>query len=125
MFRARPKPSVRLKSRPKFKTVGRSRITTRETKPAVGHATPHRARPTARAGKRLAAAQLITYHGRRRPTGKLCPRPAEKPSANFTVRPQPADRSSGPDRSDSAKDPTVRPTVPTTVRTPRSTRSRF
>ncbi|CAA7047654.1 unnamed protein product [Microthlaspi erraticum] len=31
MFRGRPKSSVRLKSRPKFKPSGRSRITTRET----------------------------------------------------------------------------------------------
>ncbi|CAA7041284.1 unnamed protein product [Microthlaspi erraticum] len=46
--------------------------------------------------------------------GNNVPRPAEKPSAKFIRPTTPADREIiRPDRSDSAKDPTVRPTVPT------------
>ncbi|CAA7020042.1 unnamed protein product [Microthlaspi erraticum] len=124
--------SVRLKSRPKSKPLGRSHITTRETlsrgRPSQRF-TPLRARPTrASRGTSLAAAQLTsrTTADASVRAGKNVPRPAEKPSAKF-IRPtsRPTVKSSGPDRSDSAKDPTVRPTVPTTVRTPRSTRSRF
>ncbi|CAA7021030.1 unnamed protein product [Microthlaspi erraticum] len=56
--------SVRLKSRPKSKTVGRTQ--SRPGKHCPRSATPRhdRARPNARAGKRLAAAQLSAYHGR-------------------------------------------------------------
>ncbi|CAA7059170.1 unnamed protein product [Microthlaspi erraticum] len=99
MFRARPNSSVRLKSRPKSKPLGRSRITTRETKPAVGHATtatPRRARPKrASRGKSLAAAQLLAY----RPMhpsepGKNVPRPAENFIGQIIRSTTPADRES-------------------------------
>ncbi|CAA7049243.1 unnamed protein product [Microthlaspi erraticum] len=75
--------SVRLKSRPKSKTVGRSRITTRETKPAVGHATtatPHAAHDhAARAGNKASRPRNRSYHGRCTVrAGKHVPRPAER-----------------------------------------------
>ncbi|CAA7013695.1 unnamed protein product [Microthlaspi erraticum] len=63
--------SVRLKSRPKSKPLGRSRITTRETLPAVGQATTprhNRARPKRASRESLAAAQLLAYHGRTHPS---------------------------------------------------------
>ncbi|CAA7031614.1 unnamed protein product [Microthlaspi erraticum] len=132
MFRARPKPYVRLKSRPKSKPLGRSR-TTRETCPAVGQA--KRPRHTAhdqsaRAGnKPRGRATHLAYHGRcirpsRGRTSHVRPRIS---SANLhPLRPRrPTANPSDPDRSDSAHDPTVRPIVPTTVPTPRSTRSPF
>ncbi|CAA7023191.1 unnamed protein product [Microthlaspi erraticum] len=115
----------------KVQTIGRSRIRPGKHCPAVGqakrHATP---RTTKRASREtsLAAAQPVRVPRPMHPSepGKNVPRPAEKPSAKSSPPTKPADReTSGPDRSDSAKDPTVRPTVPTTVRTPRSTRSRF
>ncbi|CAA7059842.1 unnamed protein product [Microthlaspi erraticum] len=115
----------------KVQPLGRSHITTRETLPAVGQATTprHAAHDQARepGTKPRGRATRSAYHGR-------CIRPSreERPASgrrnhrpNPSVRPPADHETSGPDRSDSAKDPTVRPTVPTTVRTPRSTRSRF
>ncbi|CAA7050277.1 unnamed protein product [Microthlaspi erraticum] len=116
MFRARPK-SVRLKSRPKSKPLGRSRITTRETQ-ARGrprhnrHATAAHDQ-SARAGKSLAAAQLPRV-------------PADAPSepGNARVRPRdfigqthpptkPADRESiRPRPFRLGHNPIVRPIVP-------------
>ncbi|CAA7025610.1 unnamed protein product [Microthlaspi erraticum] len=116
--------SVRLKSRPKFKTVGRSRITTRETCPAVGHATTTHATTAhdhaARAGKQsLAAAQPVsrtTADGAVR-AGKLRPASGrEFIGQSSSVRPQrPTTNPSGHDRSDrtSGHDPIIRPIVPT------------
>ncbi|CAA7048677.1 unnamed protein product [Microthlaspi erraticum] len=102
-------------------------IVPRSAKPTL-HATP-RTTNAREPGTSLAAAQLTsrTTADASVRAGKNVPRPAEKPSAKSFIRPtKPADREIiRPDRSDSAKDPTVRPTVPTTVRTPRSTRSRF
>ncbi|CAA7052815.1 unnamed protein product [Microthlaspi erraticum] len=99
--------------------------------PAVGQATTprhNRARPK-RASREVTPrgrATHLTY----RPTLPSEPGTSlasgRRPSANLIRPTTPADRHNiRPDRSDSAKDPTVRPTVPTTVRTPRSTRSRF
>ncbi|CAA7053429.1 unnamed protein product [Microthlaspi erraticum] len=122
MFRARPKPySVRLKSRPKSKPLGRSH-TTRETLPAV--ATPTRAsretKPRGRATRSRTTADASVR------AGKNVPRPAEKPSAKSSSADQPADHeTSGHDRSDSAKTRLSGRSSRPTVRTPRSTRSRF
>ncbi|CAA7062284.1 unnamed protein product [Microthlaspi erraticum] len=75
--------SVRLKSRPKLKPSGRSRITTRETKPAVGQATTahaNRARPcrASRETKPRGRATCLAYHGRcASEPGNYVPRPAE------------------------------------------------
>ncbi|CAA7031119.1 unnamed protein product [Microthlaspi erraticum] len=59
--------SVRLKSRPKSKPSADHAITTRETKPAVGQATPPTPRTTKarEPGTSLAAAQLLAYHAER------------------------------------------------------------
>ncbi|CAA7020253.1 unnamed protein product [Microthlaspi erraticum] len=112
--------SVRLKSRPKFQTVGRSRNTTRETlsrgRPSLNvsrHAAHDHA---ARAGKQAS-----------RPRNLRVPRPMHpsEPGRTSHVRPRnhrpnlirrpsrPTMKPSGHDRSDSAQDPTVRPIVPT------------
>ncbi|CAA7048967.1 unnamed protein product [Microthlaspi erraticum] len=123
--------SVRLKSRPKSKT----------TRPIThhdpGNSSPRSAKQTprhaahdqsARAGKRLAAAQLSAYHGRCiRPTGEERPRPAENFIGQISIRStKPTDReSSGPDRSDSATTRLSGRSSRTTVPTPRSTRSPF
>ncbi|CAA7046789.1 unnamed protein product [Microthlaspi erraticum] len=121
--------SVRLKSRPKFKPSGRSRIRPGKHCPAVGQATSRQPRTTKRASRETkprGRATRSAYHGRCiRPSREDVPRPAEKPSAK-SIRPtKPADRKHPARPFRLAKDPTVRPTVPTTVRTPRSTRSRF
>ncbi|CAA7031580.1 unnamed protein product [Microthlaspi erraticum] len=91
--------SVRLKSRPKFKTFGRSRITTREACPAVGHATTAHAMPrtTSRASRETkprgrATFSRTTADGAVR-AGNYVPRPAKKSSAKL----HPSDH----DRSDS------------------------
>ncbi|CAA7061015.1 unnamed protein product [Microthlaspi erraticum] len=86
----RPKSSVRLKSRPKFKPSGRSRITTRETCPAVGQATTtHSATPREPGSNASRPRNLLAYHGRCiRPSREDVPRPAEKHRPIFTVRPQ-------------------------------------
>ncbi|CAA7050331.1 unnamed protein product [Microthlaspi erraticum] len=118
--------SVRLMSRPKS-NVGRAQ--SRPGKHCPRSATPRhdRARPTARAGSNASRPRNSRVPRRCAVrAGKL--RPAS--GRDFIGQFHPSDHSrptasSGPDRSDSAKDPTVRPTVPTTVRTPRSTRSRF
>ncbi|CAA7047574.1 unnamed protein product [Microthlaspi erraticum] len=130
MFRARPKfrpseVSAKVPNRPA------DHATTRETCPAVGqahNATPRRARPCARAGEQASrprnplrtTADASVRAGKERPTsGREFHRP------NLIRRPRrPTVNPSGPDRSDSAT-PDVRPIVPTTVPTPRSTRSPF
>ncbi|CAA7042056.1 unnamed protein product [Microthlaspi erraticum] len=112
MFRARPNHSVRLKSRPKSKPLGRSRITTRETLPAVGqanaHATPRTTKarepgnkPRGRATLPRTTADASVRAGKERPTsgrefiGQISSARPRRPTAN------PSD----PDRSDS---PTTR-----------------
>ncbi|CAA7018048.1 unnamed protein product [Microthlaspi erraticum] len=130
MFRARPKPSVRLKSRPKFNHPA-DHDHDPGSKPAVGHATtatPRRARPCrASREKPRGRATYLAYHGRcpsepgKRPTsgretiGQILTRPTT-PADREIIRPRPfrptTTRLSG------------RPSRPT-VRTPRSTRSRF
>ncbi|CAA7039931.1 unnamed protein product [Microthlaspi erraticum] len=124
MFRARPKPSVRLKSRPKFVS-GRSHHdpgNMSRGRPRHNHSRqPH---TTSRASREqsLAAAQPLAYHGRCiRPSREDVPRPAENHRPISSVRPQPADeKSSGHDRSDSTTTRlSGRPSRPT-VRTPRS-----
>ncbi|CAA7030397.1 unnamed protein product [Microthlaspi erraticum] len=99
-------------------------VTTRETKPAVGHATP---RTTNRASREtsLAAAQPLAYHGRcirpsRETTSRVRPRIS---SANLSVRPRRPTESVRPRpfRLGPMSGRSSRPTVPT----PRSTRSPF
>ncbi|CAA7046337.1 unnamed protein product [Microthlaspi erraticum] len=128
MFRARPKSSVRLKSRPKFNHPA-DHITTRETCPAVGQPQPSRsrARPCARAGnKPRGRATYFAYHGRcavrAGKTSHVRPR-NHRPS--ITVRPHRPTEIIRPRPFRHGHDPTVRPTSRPTVRTPRSTRSRF
>ncbi|CAA7052795.1 unnamed protein product [Microthlaspi erraticum] len=79
--------SVRLKSRPKSKTVGRTQVTTRETLPAVGHATPRPRTTKAREpGNASRPRNSSAYHGRCiRPSRENVPRPAEISSAKFTA----------------------------------------
>ncbi|CAA7021455.1 unnamed protein product [Microthlaspi erraticum] len=107
MFRARPNSSVRLKSRPKSKPLGRSRITTRETSPrsAKPHATPTAHDQSARAGKKprgratvRVPADASVRAGKERPaSGREFHRPNLIRSTT-PDRPNPSD----PDRSDSA-----------------------
>ncbi|CAA7021771.1 unnamed protein product [Microthlaspi erraticum] len=112
--------SVRLKSRPKSKPSA-ARITTRETLPAVGHATtltPRRAR-SARAGKTpRGRATRLAYHGRTPVrAGKL--RPASgRDFIGQSSSVRPSNRTTATTRSSGRSS---RPTVPT----PRSTRSPF
>ncbi|CAA7015069.1 unnamed protein product [Microthlaspi erraticum] len=126
--------SVRLKSRPKSKPTGRSRITTRETlsrgRPSFKRSRHAAHDQSARAGKQgLAAAQPVprTTADASVRAGKERPTSGREPSAKSqSARPRrPTANPSDPDRSDS---PTTRlsgrssrPTVPT----PRSTRSPF
>ncbi|CAA7046901.1 unnamed protein product [Microthlaspi erraticum] len=122
--------SVRLKSRPKF---NRRPITQHDPGNIVPRSakqtfTPRRARPR-RASREtsLAAAQpsRTTADASVR-AGKNVPRPAEKPSAKSHPPTTPADHeTSGHDRSDSAKTRLSGRSSRPTVRTPRSTRSRF
>ncbi|CAA7048958.1 unnamed protein product [Microthlaspi erraticum] len=93
MFRARPNVSVRLKSRPKSKPLGRSRITTRETKPAVGqpqrHATPRTTKPRepgSNASRPRNSSRVPRTNAPSDP-GKLRPRPAETIGQISSVRP--------------------------------------
>ncbi|CAA7039951.1 unnamed protein product [Microthlaspi erraticum] len=114
MFRARPKPSVRLKSRPKFKPSA-DHASRPGKLPAVGQATAtprHAAHDhAARAGKRLAAAQLA-YHipsepGKRPTSGRETIGqiyPPTKPADREIIRPRPFRL---------GHNPTVRPIVPT------------
>ncbi|CAA7018327.1 unnamed protein product [Microthlaspi erraticum] len=94
-------------------------ITTRETLPAVGQATPRPAHDqTAEPGERLAAAQLSAYHGRCRPSRETTSRVRPRFHRPNLHRPTTAaDHASGPDRSDSAttrlSGRSSRPTVPT------------
>ncbi|CAA7031566.1 unnamed protein product [Microthlaspi erraticum] len=104
-------------------------ITSRPGKqcPAVGHATTNAAHDhAARAGKQRLAAARPTHVPRRCAVraGKPRPRPAKKHRPIFTVRPQPADQIIRPRPFRSATTRSGRPSRPT-VRTPRSTRSRF
>ncbi|CAA7056567.1 unnamed protein product [Microthlaspi erraticum] len=124
------KPSVRLKSRPKFQNrpithhdpgnIARGRPSQTSRHAAHDHA--------ARAGKQASRPRNpFAYHGRCiRPSRENVPRPAEKHRPNLHPPTTPADRESiRPDRSDSAttrlSGRSSRPTVPT----PRSTRSPF
>ncbi|CAA7032435.1 unnamed protein product [Microthlaspi erraticum] len=101
--------SVRLKSRPSPKPLGRSRITTRETQ-ARGrprHNRPHQPRTTKarEPGKRLAAAQLAsrTVHERFRPTRETMPTSGRDFIGQFlSADHAPTVNPSDPDRSDSA-----------------------
>ncbi|CAA7059491.1 unnamed protein product [Microthlaspi erraticum] len=120
MFRSAKVISVRLKSRPKSKPTGRSRITTRETLPAVGQATTVHATPrTTKArepGNKPRGRATLRVPRPMHPSepGKNVPRPAENHRPNLSVRPRrPTVNPSGHDRSDSAHDPIVRPIVPT------------
>ncbi|CAA7023186.1 unnamed protein product [Microthlaspi erraticum] len=119
--------SVRLKSRPKFKPFGRSRITTRETK-SRGRPRHNRHATQREPGNKASRPRNLRVPRPMHPSepGKNVPRPAEKPSAKSSPPTKPADReTSGHDRSDSPKTRlSGRPSRPT-VRTPRSTRSRF
>ncbi|CAA7045131.1 unnamed protein product [Microthlaspi erraticum] len=120
------KVSVRLKSRPKSKPLGRSRITTRETVPRSAshnrHATP-RTTKAREPGKSLAAAQLASTDAPSEPGEPS--RPAERfHRPNLSVRPAGRPNPSGPTVPTRPR-PDVRPIVPTTVPTPRSTRSPF
>ncbi|CAA7021442.1 unnamed protein product [Microthlaspi erraticum] len=83
--------------------------------PAVGHARHDRARPNRRAGKRLAAAQLIsrTTADASVRAGKHVPRPAEISSAKFHRPTTPADHASvRPRPFRLGHNPIVRPIVP-------------
>ncbi|CAA7042948.1 unnamed protein product [Microthlaspi erraticum] len=123
MFRARPKSSVRLKSRPKFQT-------DRPITQRPGKHVPRSAKPNAHATPRTTKA--------REPGNKPRGRATFRATADASVRAGKERPTSG--RETSAKsssvhhagrpfrlghDPTVRPIVPTTVPTPRSTRSPF
>ncbi|CAA7039122.1 unnamed protein product [Microthlaspi erraticum] len=126
------KVSVRLKSRPKSKPLGRSHSTTRETCPAVGqanaHATPRTTKAREPGNKPRGRATRSAYHGR-------CIRPSRERTSH--VRPRissakshPLDHAGRPRIRPTPTVPTrprpdVRPIVPTTVPTPRSTRSPF
>ncbi|CAA7042229.1 unnamed protein product [Microthlaspi erraticum] len=89
--------SVRLKSRPKSNHSADH--TARPGKHCPRSATPrHAAHDQPREpGNASRPRNSLAYHGRCiRPSRENVPRPAEKPSAKFHPRPQPADRSSGP-----------------------------
>ncbi|CAA7052543.1 unnamed protein product [Microthlaspi erraticum] len=125
------KSSVRLKSRPKSKPTA-DHASRPGKHPAVGHATtatPSRARPcrASREQPRGRATFSRTTADASVRAGKNVPRPAEKPSAkSSSVRPhRPTVKSSGHDRSDSATTRLSGRSSRPTVRTPRSTRSRF
>ncbi|CAA7028567.1 unnamed protein product [Microthlaspi erraticum] len=112
--------SVRLKSRPKSKPPADHAITTRETlspRSAKPQLTPRRARPAARAGNKPRGRATTRVPRPMHPSepGKNVPRPAEKPSAKFLIRPTtPADREIiRPRPFRLGQDPTVRPIVPT------------
>ncbi|CAA7046779.1 unnamed protein product [Microthlaspi erraticum] len=120
--------SVRLKSRPKFKPTGRSHAPGKHCpRSAKLQASRHRARPSASRETSLAAAQPIS-----RTTADAC-RPSRERTSH--VRPRnhrpnlrsttPADRESSAPTVPTRPRPDVRPIVPTTVPTPRSTRSPF
>ncbi|CAA7058464.1 unnamed protein product [Microthlaspi erraticum] len=101
--------TVRLKSRPKSKPLGRSRITTRETlsRGRPSQTSRHTAHDqSARAGKQASRPRNpLAYHGRCiRPSREEHPRPAENFIGQISsVRPRrPTANPSGPDRSDSA-----------------------
>ncbi|CAA7038849.1 unnamed protein product [Microthlaspi erraticum] len=87
--------------------------------------TPRRARPAREPGKSLAAAQPVsrTTADASVRAGKERPTSGRETIGQISIRP--TTTVIRHDRSDSTQDPTVRPIVPTTVRTPRSTRSRF
>ncbi|CAA7052527.1 unnamed protein product [Microthlaspi erraticum] len=114
MFRARPKLSVRLKSRPKS---NHRPITHHDpgNKPAVGQATTsrHAAHDHAREPGKPRGRATLTYHGRCSVrAGELRPRPAERfHRPNSSVRPpgRPNPATTVPTRPR----PDVRPIVPT------------
>ncbi|CAA7047647.1 unnamed protein product [Microthlaspi erraticum] len=97
-------------------------------KPAVGHATtPHQPRTTKarEPGKRLAAAQLLAYHGRTLRPSRETPASGRDFIGQFIRRPRrPTVNPSDPTVPTRPR-PDVRPIVPPTVPTPRSTRSPF
>ncbi|CAA7056096.1 unnamed protein product [Microthlaspi erraticum] len=113
----------------KVQTIGRSRRPGKHC-PAVGQAN---ATPPAHDQAREPGNKASRPRNLRVPRPMHPSEPGRRPTSGretigqiFIRRPsRPTVKSSGHDRSDSTKDPTVRPTVPTTVRTPRSTRSRF
>ncbi|CAA7021043.1 unnamed protein product [Microthlaspi erraticum] len=107
--------SVRLKSRPKSKPLGRSRITTRETKPAVGHATTATPRRASREVTPRGRATRLAYRAERsvRP-GNYVPRPAERfHRPNLSARPRRPTVNVRPRPFRLGHNPTVRPIVPT------------
>ncbi|CAA7018935.1 unnamed protein product [Microthlaspi erraticum] len=112
MFRARPKPySVRLKSRPKSKPLGRSHSTTRETCPRsakLQRFTPLRARPTraSRETKPRGRATRSAYHGR-------CIRPSRERTSHVRPRNHRPNPSVRPPTDHETSGPTV-PTRPKT-----------
>ncbi|CAA7030182.1 unnamed protein product [Microthlaspi erraticum] len=122
--------SVRLKSRPKSKPLGRSRITTRETLPAVGQATRHTTAhdQSARAGKKPRGRATVRVPRRcirpsRERTSHVRPRIS---SAKLIRSTTPADRESvRPRPFRLGHDPMSGRSSRTTVPTPRSTRSPF
>ncbi|CAA7015100.1 unnamed protein product [Microthlaspi erraticum] len=124
------KVSVRLKSRPKSKPLGRSHTRPGKHCPRSAklqrHATPRTTKAREPGNKPRGRATLrVPRPMHPSEPGKNVPRPAENSSAkshplDHAGRP----RIHPPDRSDSPR-PDVRPIVPTTVPTPRSTRSPF
>ncbi|CAA7044587.1 unnamed protein product [Microthlaspi erraticum] len=106
--------------------IGRSRVTTRETSPRSAKPQPprhNRARPKRASRESLAAAQLPHVPARTlRPTRGTMPRVRPRPSAN-SIRPT-AGRPLHHPATTVPTQPKTRPSRPT-VRTPRSTRSRF
>ncbi|CAA7056596.1 unnamed protein product [Microthlaspi erraticum] len=98
--------SVRLKSRPKFQTTGRSRITTRETLSRGRPSQRSTAHDRARAGNKASRPRNLRVPRPMHPSepGKNVPRPAENHRPNLIRSTTPADRES------------IRPTVPTRPR---------
>ncbi|CAA7020429.1 unnamed protein product [Microthlaspi erraticum] len=97
--------SVRLKSRPKFQTVGRSRITTREkSRGRPSRHSPRRARPAREPGSKPRGRATVSRTTADAPSepGNYVPRPAENfIGQSSSVRPQrPTTNPSGHDRSD-------------------------
>ncbi|CAA7056289.1 unnamed protein product [Microthlaspi erraticum] len=118
MFRARPKSSVRLKSRPKFVTGRSHHDPGNMSRGRPRHNRSHHAAHdhAARAGKQSLAAAQPSHVPRPmfRPSREDVPRPAEKPSAIPSPSDHPADREIiRPRPFRLGHDPTVRPTVPT------------
>ncbi|CAA7040684.1 unnamed protein product [Microthlaspi erraticum] len=129
MFRARP--NLVRPSEVSAKVQNRSAdhaITTRETLPAVGHATPRPRTTKPREPGNASRPRNLSRTTADAPSepGNYVPRPAEISSAKFTRPTTAADHDpSDPDRSDSATTRLSGRSSRTTVPTPRSTRSPF